>query len=145
MEWQLHGAPPLEVASRSSTSTLERHLCGCSPRALRYYCWKMWLANSIASSGLISAADLLASIARQPILEVVDLPVPNATMPLTKKLTPMRDGSLLENDDLWPAGAKTIEQRTLELLNEGYALLDKRVDGSRFFRRSDFGNTRNLP
>ena len=50
----------------------------------------------------------------------------------------MPDGSLLENDDRWQPGSKTIEQRTLELLNEGYVLLDTRIDGSRLFqRRSD--------
>jgi hypothetical protein len=49
----------------------------------------------------------------------------------------MHDGSPREDDDLGSAGAKTIEQRTLELLNEGYALVDTRVDGSRLFWRRD--------
>ncbi len=57
------------------------------------------------------------------------------SIPPTKKLTPMRDGGLLENDNLWPPGSKTIEQRTLELLNDGYALLDTRIDGTRLFER----------
>jgi hypothetical protein len=47
----------------------------------------------------------------------------------------MPDGSLLENDDVWLPGQKTIEQRTLELLDQGYALVDTRIDGSRFFER----------
>ena len=47
----------------------------------------------------------------------------------------MADGSLLENDDLWPTGAKSIEQRTLELLDDGYVLLNTRIDGSRLFER----------
>ena len=63
--------------------------------------------------------------------------MPYEAMPLTKRLTPMRDGSLLENEDRWPAGATTIEQRTLELLNEGYALVDTHVDGSRLFEHRD--------
>jgi hypothetical protein len=49
----------------------------------------------------------------------------------------MPDGGLLENDDIWPAGAKTIEQRTLELLNEGYSLRDTRIDGTRLFERKE--------
>jgi hypothetical protein len=47
----------------------------------------------------------------------------------------MPDGSLLENDDLWPAGEKSIEQRTLELLDDGYILRSTRIDGSRLFER----------
>ena len=49
----------------------------------------------------------------------------------------MPDGGLLENDHLWAPGSKTIEQRTLELLNDGYALLDTRIDGTRLFERRD--------
>ena len=58
---------------------------------------------------------------------------PNGKTALTKRLTPMPDGTLLENDDVWPAGAKTIEQRTLELLDDGYVLRSTRIDGSRLF------------
>lgn len=61
--------------------------------------------------------------------------MPNRALPLMKKLTPMRDGSLLEDDALWPSGAKTIEQRTLDLLNDGYVLVDTRIDGTRLFER----------
>ena len=61
----------------------------------------------------------------------------NGKHPLTKRLSPTPDGRLLENDDVWPAGAKTIEQRTLELLNEGYSLLDTRIDGTRLFERKE--------
>jgi len=60
---------------------------------------------------------------------------PNGNTPLSKRLTPMPDGSLLENDDVWEPGVKSIEQRTLELLDEGYALLSTRIDGSRLFER----------
>lgn len=58
---------------------------------------------------------------------------PNGNRPPTKRLTPMPDGSLLENDERWEPGAKTIEQRTLELLELGYALRDTRIDGTRLF------------
>ena len=47
----------------------------------------------------------------------------------------MRDGALLEDDQQWAPGHKTIEQRTLELLNDGYALISTRIDGSRLFER----------
>ena len=47
----------------------------------------------------------------------------------------MRDGGLLENDERWSPGSKTIEQRTLELLDDGYALISTRIDGSRLFER----------
>jgi len=50
-------------------------------------------------------------------------------------LTPLRDGVLLEDDESWSPGSKTIEQRTLELLDEGYALISTRIDGSRLFER----------
>jgi hypothetical protein len=55
-------------------------------------------------------------------------------------LTPLRDGGLLENDESWSPGSKTIEQRTLEqrtleLLDDGYALISTRIDGSRLFER----------
>ena len=59
----------------------------------------------------------------------------NGATPLTKRLTPTPDGGLLENEQVWAAGTKSIEQRTLELLDEGYALLDTRVDGTRVFQR----------
>ena len=62
--------------------------------------------------------------------------VPIGNMPLTKRLTPQSDGSLLEDDDIWPSGAKTIEQRTLELLDDGYRLRSTRIDGSRLFERA---------
>ncbi len=60
----------------------------------------------------------------------------NRKMPETKRLTPMPDGSLMENDHVWPAGAKSIEQRTLELLDAGYVLRDTRIDGSRRFEHA---------
>ena len=41
----------------------------------------------------------------------------------------------MENDESWSPGAKTIEQRTLELLDDGYALVSTRIDGSRLFER----------
>jgi hypothetical protein len=47
----------------------------------------------------------------------------------------LRDGGLLENDESWSPGEKTIEQRTLELLDHGYALVSTRIDGSRLFER----------
>jgi hypothetical protein len=64
---------------------------------------------------------------------VGEVPASNGQKPPTKRLTPMPDGSLLENEERWEPGAKTIEQRTLELLDDGYALIDTRIDGSRFF------------
>jgi hypothetical protein len=42
---------------------------------------------------------------------------------------------LAENDFQWAPGAKTIVERTLELLNEGYVLVSTHVDGSRLFER----------
>ena len=69
-------------------------------------------------------------------VDTVDIPVTtNGKHPLTKRLSPTPDGRLLENEDVWPAGA--IEQRTLELLNEGYSLLDTRIDGTRLFERKE--------
>jgi hypothetical protein len=62
---------------------------------------------------------------------------PNAHSPSTIRLTPLRDGGLLENDESWSPGEKTIEQRTLELLDHGYALISTRIDGSRLFERRD--------
>jgi len=50
-------------------------------------------------------------------------------------LTPLRDGALLEDDQQWAPGHKSIEQRTLELLDAGYALISTRIDGSRLFER----------
>jgi len=61
--------------------------------------------------------------------------MPNRDSPFTKRLTPLRDGALLEDDQQWAPGHKTIEQRTLELLNDGYALISTRIDGSRLFER----------
>ena len=61
--------------------------------------------------------------------------VPNANVPLTKRLTPTPDGGLQENDHVWSPGSKTIQERTLELLNDGFALVDTRVDGTRLFER----------
>ncbi|MDE3076207.1 MAG: hypothetical protein KGJ86_12335 [Chloroflexota bacterium] len=60
---------------------------------------------------------------------------PNDKMPLTKSLIPLSDGGLLENEYRWPPGSKTIEQRTLELLDDGYALLSTHIDGTRLFER----------
>src|SRR5216684_301775 len=59
----------------------------------------------------------------------------NSYSPSTKRLTPLPDGVLLEDDESWSPGSKTIEQRTLELLDEGYALISTRIDGSRLFER----------
>ena len=47
----------------------------------------------------------------------------------------MPDGGLLENDRSWAPGTMTIEQRTLELLDDGYSLISTRIDGSRLFER----------
>lgn len=55
--------------------------------------------------------------------------------PINKALIPLPDGVLLEDDHQWAAGSKTIEQRTLELLEDGYALTKTRVDGTRLFVR----------
>lgn len=60
---------------------------------------------------------------------------PNGHSPISKRLTPLPGGGLLEDDQHWAADSKTIEQRTLELLDEGYALISTRIDGSRLFER----------
>ena len=61
---------------------------------------------------------------------------PNGAAPLTKSLVPLSDGALQENDFRWSPGSKTIQQRTLELLDDGYALLTTRIDGTRRFEMS---------
>ena len=66
---------------------------------------------------------------------VIRLLTPNGHSSLTKRLTPLRDGALLEDDQQWAPGHKSIEQRTLELLDAGYALISTRIDGSRLFER----------
>ena len=53
----------------------------------------------------------------------------------SKALIPLADGAVLEDDYCWASGSKTIEQRTLELLEEGYELVTTRVDGTRLFER----------
>jgi len=60
---------------------------------------------------------------------------PNGKLPLTKSLVPLSDDALQEDDHRWSPGSKTIEQRTLELLDDGYALLTTRIDGTRLFER----------
>ncbi|GEM_PF-6747785 len=57
--------------------------------------------------------------------------------PVTKTLVPLPDGGMIENGSEWPPDAKTVQQRTLELLEEGYVLTTTRVDGTRLFRLSD--------
>ena len=80
---------------------------------------------------------MLASNRASADTEAVDLETTKEALPLTKRLTPMRDGSLKEDDQVWPAGTKTIEQRTLDLLNDGYVLMDTRIDATRLFRRRE--------
>jgi len=62
-------------------------------------------------------------------------PYPNGQHPASKVLVPLPDGGLFEDERRWPAGAKTMQERTLELLNDGYALVSTRVDGTRVFTR----------
>jgi len=64
---------------------------------------------------------------------------PNGDRPSDKVLIPLADGGLVEDDHHWPSGSKTIEQRTLELLNDGYALVTTRIDGTRLFKRGSSG------
>ena len=61
--------------------------------------------------------------------------MPADSGPKSLRLTPQPDGGLAENDFQWAPGAKTIVERTLELLNEGYVLVSTHVDGSRLFER----------
>lgn len=78
-----------------------------------------------------SGAQIEGQSARAPLVPWLSKPC----TPLTKRLTPMPDGGLLNNDELWLPGSKTIEQRTRELLDNGYGLVSTRIDDSRLFER----------